>query len=164
MITLNTFTSPDSVRAVLGVTDDDLEDSVLELPMYLQLLQLEFSSISSGIEDLYLPLVVEPPPPLTPLEKRFVDLVQLFSAYAIAKNLLTSLPLFAPKSISDGRAKLDRFSDPLEMVQAGVDNLYAMIKDKLVDILEEMGEVVPVSPTMTLFAVAPLGYNPVTNT
>ena len=163
MTSLNLFTSYDSIRAVLGVSEDDLEDVTLELPIYLQLLRLDFGTISSDIESLYLPLVADPPPPLTPIQQRFVDLVQLFSAYATAKTLLTSLPLFAPKSITDGRAKLDRFADPLEMVKDGVESLYNTIKDRLAEVLEEMGEDVPVASARVFFATAPLGYNPVTN-
>ena len=63
MTSLNLFTSYDSIRAVLGVSEDDLEDVTLELPIYLQLLRLDFGTISSDIEPLYLPLVADPPPP-----------------------------------------------------------------------------------------------------
>jgi len=163
MSTLIDFTSYASIRAVLGVSDDELEDVTLALPGYMQLLKLEFDSISPNIESLYLPLVVVPTPAMTPTEQRFVDLVQLFAAYSTAKTLLASLPLFAPKSISDGRAKLDRFPDPLDVVKGGVESLYVAIRAKLVAVLDELGQVTPVSPVITFFSTAPLGYNPVTN-
>ena len=92
---LTDFATYDEIRAVLGVSDEELEDGTLALPMYLKLLQLDFGDIAGTLEAQYLAAKASTPP--SAAEQKLVDVVSVFSAYASSKHLLTSLPRFAPK-------------------------------------------------------------------
>ena len=159
--TLTQFTSYDEIRAVLGVSDEELEDNTLALGMYSTLLEMDLGDISSGLVDQYLAiyaLAIK-----TPEEQKLLDVVSVFSAYAISKHLLTSLPLFAPKRITDGRAETDRITDPFEGVREGVNSMYPVLKERIKAILAILGTPTTASTARTFFSVAGLAINPVTN-
>lgn len=154
--TLTDFTSYDEIRAVLGVSDDELEDSTLSLPMYLTTLTLGLGDIDATLETQYLTLKAAAT--LTPKEQKLLDVVSVFSAYAVAQHLLTSMPLFAPKRITDGRAETDRVTDPFKDVRLGVNHTHASLKARLSGMLE-----IPVASTRLYFGAVGLAINPVTN-
>ena len=44
---------------------------------------------------------------------RFSAMLRLFATYSSGcKALTNTLPMFGPKSVEDGKAKVDRFNDP----------------------------------------------------
>ena len=158
---LTQFTSYDEIRAVLGVSDEELEDTTLALSMYPRLLEMDLGDISSGLVDQYLAiyaLAIK-----TPEEQKLLDVVSVFSAYAISKHLLTSMPLFAPKRITDGRAETDRVTDPFEGVREGVNSTYQTLRARVLIALGNLGTPVTAATQRTYFAVAGLAINPVTN-
>ena len=155
-ITLIDYTSYDEIRAVLGVSDEELEDSTLSLPMYLTTLTLGLGDIDTTLETQYLTLKAATT--LTPKEQKLLDVVSVFSAYAVAQHLLTSMPLFAPKRITDGRAETDRVTDPFKDVRLGVNHTYASLKARLSELLE-----IPVASTRIYFGAVGLAINPVTS-
>lgn len=152
------FASYDEIRAVLGVSDDELEDGTLALPMWLTMLRLELGDISEQLEDRYMFTRAQSTP--TPQEQKLLDVVSVFSAYAIAKHLLTSLPLFAPKRITDGRAEVDRVADPFESVRQGVNSNYDTLRGRL-NLLLEIAK--PTANIRTYFTAVGLAVNPITN-
>ena len=158
---LTDFATYDEIRAVLGVSDEELEDGTLALPMYLKLLQLDFGDIAGTLEAQY--LAAKASITSSAAEQKLVDVVSVFSAYAISKHLLTSLPLFAPKRITDGRAETDRITDPFEGVREGVNSMYPVLKSRVGAALAALGTSVTASPARTFFSVAGLAINPVTN-
>lgn len=164
MPTLNQFASYDSIRAALGVSDDEVADTVLGLPIYMQLLNISFDAVVAGISDVYLPLVTgNPPPVLTPVQQRFVDVVQLFSVYSTAKTLLTSLPMFSPLGITDGRATLTRFDTASADIRQGVDLMFGVVRQKVLDAWHDMGMTPPDPVSNLLFNKVGLATSPVTN-
>lgn len=158
---LTDFASYDEIRAVLGVSDEELEDGTLALPMYLKLLQLDFGDIAGTLEAQYLAAKASITP--SAAEQKLVDVVSVFSAYAISKHLLTSLPLFAPKRITDGRAETDRVTDPFEGVREGVNSTYQTLKARVLIALSNTGTPTTVATQRAYFAVAGLAINPITN-
>ena len=158
---LTDFASYDEIRAVLGVSDEELENGTLALPMYLKLLQMEFGDMEPTLEAQYLAAKGSASP--TAEEQKLVDVVSVFSAYAISKNLLTSMPLFAPKRITDGRAETDRVTDPFEGVREGVNSTYQTLKARVLIALGNAGTPTTAATQRTYFAVAGLAINPVTN-
>ena len=158
---LTDFATYDEIRAVLGVSDEELEDGTLALPMYLKLLQLDFGDIAGTLEAQYLAAKASITP--SAAEQKLVDVVSVFSAYAISKHLLTSLPLFAPKRITDGRAETDRITDPFEGVREGVNSMYPVLKSRVGAALAALGTSVTVNSARIFFSVAGLAINPVTN-
>ena len=158
---LTDFATYDEIRAVLGVSDEELEDGTLALPMYLKLLQLDFGDIAGTLEAQYLAAKASITP--SAAEQKLVDVVSVFSAYAISKHLLTSLPLFAPKRITDGRAETDRVTDPFEGVREGVNSTYQSLKARVLIALSNAGTPTTAATQRTYFAAAGLAINPVTN-
>ena len=161
MTTLTDFASYDEIRAVLGVSDEELEDGTLALPMYLKLLQMEFGDLNADLESKYLDVKALANP--TAKEQKLLDVVSVFSAYAIAFHLLTSMPLFAPKQITDGRASTDRIADPFEGVREGVNSTLATLKGRVLAALEAAGTSITATTSRTYFSVAGLAVNPITN-
>lgn len=158
---LTDFATYDEIRAVLGVSDEELEDGTLALPMYLKLLQMDFGGLSEELESKYLAAKAEPAP--TAQEQRLLDVVSVFSAYAIASHLLTSMTLFAPKQITDGKASTDRVSDPFESVREGVTSMLAVLKLRVLTALNALGTATNISASRVYFATAGLAVNPITN-
>lgn len=117
---LSIYTTPDSVRAVLGVADDEVTDEMLSLPMYEVRLVYDLEEIDSGIPTAYKAAVAIEYATRTAAEKRFCDAVKLFAAYSVSRTALSSLPYLADKRITDGRAESERMADPFSLVREAV--------------------------------------------
>lgn len=158
---LTDFTAYDEIRAVLGVSDDEIEDQTLALKIYLSQLQLELSSISPDLELTY--DTIKAASAQTATERKLVTIVEVFSAYAIAKILLGSAPLFAPKRISDGRGEMERQVDPFQILREEVNSMYYDLLKKLTAIAGVI--LLPITPVRyrAYALISPIGINPVTN-
>jgi len=160
---LSDYTTPQEIRAVLGVSSTELTDETLALSMYGTLATL-------GLEDIHKNLptefsTVSALPVKTSQQQRFVDLVKLYVPYKIAKELLTSLPLFAVKQLSDGRAEFQRQADVFNDLRDGVDAALNSLKFRLSATYASMYPAVIVNtPTATFSSVraAGLAVNPIT--
>lgn len=158
------FMSYDEPRAILGVSDEELENDTLELPLYMRELSMDLEDLYPGLEQLYLSKTALPTK--TNTEQKLLDVVQVYAAYATSKTLLTSLSLFAPKQITDGRATTDRTADPFSSVREGVNSTLEKMKTRVLAAVALVGGQVTVAPKVirTYFGVAALATNPVTNT
>ena len=83
------YTSPEDIRAVLGVDDIELSDDTLALSIYEMQVRLDLEDISDSLSDDYLAAAALPSDTRSALEQKLVELTQLFSAYSVSKNLLT---------------------------------------------------------------------------
>lgn len=117
---LTDFTTYAEVRAVLGVAEDELEDVTLSMPLYEKLLGLDLEDVGTGLTAQYFVVKAIAAGSRTSAQVLFFDLAQLFSAYAVAKHLLVSLPYFSEFRIKDGRAEMQRQQDPFELTEEGV--------------------------------------------
>lgn len=111
------YTSYDSVRAVLGVTDLELPDVTLGLPLFSHKLDKALSSVSG----VYAPDTeertlaghytyingLEAP---TDDQALLFGLIAVYSTYLVGAAAGGSLSMLAPKTISDGKALRTRFS------------------------------------------------------
>ena len=161
---LTDYTDYDTIRAVLGVSDEELEDTTLALPMYMDMLELGLGDIYNTLPELFESIKANPTP--TPQQTKLVKVVQLYSAYFIASELLTSLTLFAPKRIADGRAEMERVVDPFKDVKEGVRTGLLNLRNRIRIILGDLSIVPnPVATFGLVYAVGvPLSLDPVTNT
>jgi hypothetical protein len=103
------YTSYDEIRAVLGVSATELTDEALNQPMYDTHALIALDDVVVGIPtvfDTFSELSVK-----TEAQTRFIGLVCLYVPYAIAKQLLTSLPMFGIQQLTDGRAGFQRNSN-----------------------------------------------------
>lgn len=105
-MTLTDFCQFSEVRAILGVGIADIEDETLALPLYTRLLSLALAELAASLQADYLTVSVKPSK--TPEEVKFVDLVQVFSGYAVARELLPALSQFAAKRFVQGKSDMER--------------------------------------------------------
>ena len=104
------LTTCDEVRAVLGVSDDEIEDRTILLPVYEYNLEAELRGVSATLISHCADVRAKPEAERTDNEKWLLKMAAIFATYAVAKNLTTSLPMFSPKEVSDSKASMARFS------------------------------------------------------
>jgi hypothetical protein len=158
-----TRTTTDEVRAVLGVSAEELEDITLDLKVFTDQLELELSDIDSTLPALLDLILATPVLSRTAAQTKVFTIANLFSAYAYGRILLTSLPLFSPKRMTDGRAEFERFADPFEVVRNGVNAGYVSIRARLQAALTLLSGYTPPAAITPIFTIAaPLAVDPVT--
>lgn len=160
---ITSFTTFNDIRAVLGVSSDEIEDATLSLDIF----EL---NLTSELEDIGLALVsdystVAELTTRTAVQERFYQATRLFSAYAVAFQATGSLPLFSPKDISDGKATVSRYADsPYKEVIKKVTAQYEKFKLKLEKAYADFGSnSAPSRTVLPFFNVASGARDPVTN-
>lgn len=159
------YTTYDQIRAVLSVTDEELEDVTLALPVFETNLTEQFAAAGAGLQTKYLELLASGVDNLTTNERRYCDIAQVFSTYGIAVQLLDSLPLLAVKSEQDARAQYERFEKPFERVDANVRSAFAVAKANLITVYNLITSTPLTVPTFTrsFTGSAGIAKDPVTN-
>ena len=160
---ITTYTSYAEVRAALGVSETELPDSILALPMYETLVVTDIESVYIGIPAKFIELSALLSRSAT--EQRFVDLTRLFASYTLAQTLLTSLPLFAVKHLTDGRAGFDRQTDIYADARDGVQGMYNKVKSRVAASYKVIEPSVEgyIAGSFAYATNATLGTDPVTN-
>jgi hypothetical protein len=105
---LTDYTTYVEVRATLGVSDKELTDVTLSLDMYGHALVADLEDIGLNLPTDFATVLGMNEDERTGAQQRFYSAVRLFSPYAVAVQLASSLPLFAPKSLTDGKAGFSR--------------------------------------------------------
>lgn len=159
---LTTYTTNADVRAVLGVSDDDLDDQTLSLALYSDYLDQELEDIALTLPATYAATKAITTP--TDIETRFLKACSLFATFSVAKQLTASLPLFAAKDVTDGKAALGRFDSPFAGVIKSVNEQYEKQRARLVATLTAMGTTSTASVARVYMAVASPSSDPVTGT
>jgi hypothetical protein len=165
-VALTDFTSFEDVRAALGVSEDEIDDATLGLPLYEINLIAELESVDLNLIDAFTPLNTGSSDDLSADQKRFVNATRFFATYAVAKQLTSSLPLFSPKEISDGKATLSRYTqDPYKAVIDGVLGFYNQALERLESAFNVVsGGSAASSVTRTYMAISSPSSDPVTGT
>jgi hypothetical protein len=163
------FTSNDDVRAVFGVTSDELTDATLELGLYERNLRLELDLILNNggtLIEAFETVSAIPENTRTAAQENLYSAVLLFSPYPVALHLASSLPLFAPKSITDGKAAISRHSEsPFEKQIQEARQYYERFRQNLISRWATYGSSTSAAPLMpTLFSVSSPDTDPVTGT
>ena len=127
---LTPYTTPQEVRAVLGVSRTELPDEVLDLGIYATSLALALEDLSENIPANFASVSALPSP--SAQQRRFVDLVKLYTPYALAKELLVSLPLFAVSQLTDGRAEFQRQDFALQDLKDGIAATLSSLRYRLI--------------------------------
>lgn len=156
------YTTYDDIRAALGVSSDEIEDATLSLTLYELNLIAEFEDINVVIESEYATVAAKAS--RTDAEERFLRATRLFSTYAVAYQATTSLPLFSPKDISDGKATVSRYADsPYKAVIAKITELYGKYRTRLEQSFADYSAgAAPVLSPRPFFSVSSPSYDPVT--
>ena len=163
---LTTYTTYAEVRAVLGVSATDINDTVLGQASWSTLLDEELVEVSTSVSTLFTAIAAIAVNSRTSAQQRFYNMARLYSSVAVAKQLLVSLPMFAIQRLTDGKAEFGRFTDVYKDVRDYVLGLYKSLKIKLAAMTLALAPTAIVySPVTALVTVAePLGTDPVTNT
>lgn len=162
-MTLATYTTPAEIRAVLGVSTTELPDAVINLPMYETNLDLALEDVATTLQALYLAAVAVLPADRTANETKLVKLVSLYSAYVIARDMLTSLSQFAVSRLTDGKAEFQRY-DGFAEVREGVSAMLSTLRAKIITLLLGIGGTdAVVSPTFRHIVVVAINKDPVTD-
>lgn len=163
------YTAYDEVRAVLGVSSTELPDRTLAQPLYGVHAVLALEDVALTLPAVYAEIATLPDGTATALQARLLTLVRLFVPYAVAAKLLTSLPLFAVQSLTDGRAGFDRqdngniFEDVGEDVKAALADITARLSACFYAVTGETPTATAITmPVLTRAALR--GLDPVTDT
>lgn len=157
-LTLTDFTTYAEIRSTVGMSDDTLTDAVLGLELYANTLELALDSLTiseaglNPIKTVFLGL-----DPGT--DSTAYNLTRLFSTYTVALEVAVSLSMRAPKTLSDSKVSLTRFS-PESTWQDVISAIKAKLKS-LRDDLEGIGSTESDEQVDLLTAVKP-AYDPVT--
>lgn len=160
MITLTDFITYDEVRSTVGMSTDTLPDTVISLELYANTLDLALDSLT--IAQASLNPIKTVFPGLDPTtDSTPYNLTRLFSIYTVALEVAVSLSMRAPKTLSDSKVTIGRFSP-----EATWQDVIKEIKLKLGQLrndLEGIGATVTDEEMPLLTAVKPL-VDPVTGT
>ena len=159
-----TRTTYDEVRAVLGVSDEEITNATLDLKVFTDQLELELTDIDPSLPTYLDTITGVVEGARTPEQKKLFAVGNMFSAYAYAKILLTSLPLFSPKRVTDGKAEFERFLDPFQEVRDGVSAGYVSMRVRLQTALAALNNAysAPQASTVVFTASVGLAVDPVT--
>lgn len=129
------YTTYDDIRAVLGVSSDEIEDSTLSLQVYEFGLSSEIRAVSRSLATDVATVIAIAEGSRTTAEAELLEVMSLFATYAVARQLLTSLPLFSPKEISDGKASQTRYAtNPYEETIRRVESEFNRFKAELEEV------------------------------
>jgi len=127
------YTSYNEVRAICGLTSDDISDATLALELYGNALSLALGSVDlpdeapgpGPLADRFLTIKAMLPAARTTKEQEIYDLTRKYATTAVALEI--PLSLTAAKSLSDSKTTQVRFSP---------ESAYQDVRDMLEDSLE----------------------------
>lgn len=113
---LEPFTSEAQVRAALGVTDVELTDATLALPLFVKGLRLALDEVGAtpnngALVTAFNVVAAIAEVDRTPVQRNLYDAVELYAPLSVAVQCASSLPLFSQKSVTDGKAAISRHSE-----------------------------------------------------
>lgn len=140
---LSDFTTYDDIRAVLGVSTDELEDTTIALSVYSVGLEADLRSLRVSFLSDHAAVKAVAEGSRTDAQEWFLRCSTSFATYSMAAQLSDSLPMFAPKDITDGKASVGRFAaNPYERTLEAIRARYTETRNQLQAALEAA---VPVS-------------------
>lgn len=138
-MTLVEFTAYADIRAALGVAVAELKDDTLGLPLYELNLLEDLDDVDVGVIPAFKGVMAKSPASRSEAEERLYRSVRLFATYSVAKHLTSTLPLFSPKEITDGKASTGRYAgDPYKETIKKVEQLYEKWRTRLPDALSKV--------------------------
>lgn len=163
---LTAYCELDEVRAALGVSDIEISDAVLNLPVYEIGLVRELNRVSTSLPVAFSTILSVAEASRTDTEQALFDATHLFCVYACARQVGVSLGSMVPKDVSDGKASMARYSDsPYKDVLDRVDTIYSSVRKSLIDsmiLYTGSGTSGASTAPMTMFKASPRSYDPVT--
>lgn len=159
------YTTNDNVRGLLGVSDEELTDAVLDLAVYSQGLMRELRKVDTGLPALFTSIEGTPEVDRSPEQAALHEAVQFFAAHAVAIQAGAPLGLLAPKRLTDDKAGFERFADsPYRDVLARLTNALADARQALLEALAALNDTVIAPPVLAVRHMIGVkrSYDPVT--
>lgn len=165
-MSLAKYTSYDEIRAILSLTEAELEDSTLALQLYETQLQELFYEIDEELLTQYDAIERIGVSSRTRKQQRFFNLAQAFSSYGVCNMLLESLPLLTVKKEQDARAQYEHFDAPFEDIASAVKAGFSTSRSRLIAAFNDLGatQLTTGSKTWSITGTAGIALDPVTNT
>ena len=156
------YTTTASIRAVLGVSDDELEDTTILDPVYSTLLDEALNDLNPSLATDYATIKAIPSP--TPDQKRFLNLISTWSAYTVTQSLLVSVAMFAPQQITAEKDSQVRVSDPYKDLAQSVSELISDLAGRILTLYAKLfpAHVAPVKTVRLNMVSVGLPVDPVT--
>ena len=161
MITLNTFTRCDEVRAVLGVDSQELPDATIGLSVYISALYRALVSFTdSSDKNLLTYFNSFDLQHMSDEDTLLYYTIKEYATYVVAETCGSSISMFALKSESDGKATQTRFSS-----DATFQDVLKRIRERLATLSGLLDEMLGSDSSYSIpsISLAPIGVNLVTN-
>lgn len=165
---LTTYTTYSHVRAVLGVSDKELKDTVLALDLWEQQFLLEMSDVDGGagaVMAQYTVIAGMDPGDRSANQSAYYNVLRLVATYSVGKQLLSPQAMFAIQRLTDGKAEFERFNQAnLDKVRMGVEGTYSAMLKRLMALLALLvpGAAVTPSPDRVMVVNSAIALDPVT--
>ena len=141
-VAITVYTTYADIRAILGVAEEEITDNVVGLTVYAIGLNLALESVLGTLapdteerdlaeHHVYIDALSSP----TDDQTKLLETIEIYATYIVADLLADSLPMSAPKTQTDGKSSLTRFSsqDTYNSVRAnikyGLAKYYAIINE-----------------------------------
>lgn len=163
LLSVTTF---QDIRAALGVSEDEIEDTTLSLDVYALNLEAEMRDFGPTFFSDFEGVLLKSLADRTSDETWFLQMAKLFATYTVANQLTASLPLFSPKEISDGKASIGRYAgNPYQDVIKAVSVQYNQARQRLETAYAGLKATTRTArATPVYLGRGPSGYDPVTGT
>lgn len=160
---LTDYTSYAEIRAVLGVSEEELLDADLALPMHLTALENNLLEVSDIMLSTYSTVKNIAVGSRTADQQKFFLLTQYYSAYAVGEELLASSAMFGFKRVTDGKAEAERF-DKFADLKDGILKAASVTRKRLKLALGTLGLGYSAPAAVTAIPIAGItgGTDPVT--
>ena len=155
---LSQLVTAEELRALLGVSSKELKDATIDLPIYWKQVKVELNAISSSLLTTYDGL---PDSGLSDAQQRLKDAVETFAGLSAAVMLAASLPQFSPRTISDGKATMQRQLDAPDKTLENLQRLYSVAHDEVDAAYRDVAGATPTTFTFP-FGVSTPTTDPVT--
>lgn len=154
------YTTYADIRSALGTNEDEIADTTLALRLYEDALDADLEDVALGIPATYTSLKNALNP--TDAQARFLKAARLFATYSVAKHLTTSLSVFSPVRIEDGKAGMSRVSDPHRETIKMVNQQYERWRAYLAKAFEALGQIAASTTPRPYFAIVSPSEDPAT--
>lgn len=162
---LTPYTTPNLVRALLGVATKELTDDVVNLPVYSTVMIENLHGVSGTLVADF--QEIEALTSRTAEQTHFFDLTQAYCSYLVARQCVPAIGMFAPKEIKDDRTSLVRDANPADKLQAELDRSLStvrrMLKKAYLKINPDAEFENASTATPLLVTISTLGTDPVTS-
>lgn len=121
----------DDIRALLGVSVEELENDTISLRVYERNLEESLIDLDPEMIGDYQEVESIEAPSRTEAQRRFFNALQSYATYHVAVDLAGALPQFSPRLISDSKASVQRHNDPYQKTIEAVERGFAKATERL---------------------------------